>query len=81
MASRPVAFRYVGHVVVVGEHEQVAPISAPMLQMVALPVAEIAVGAGAEVLDDRAGAALDGEHAGDLEDDVLRATTSPTACR
>ena len=34
------------------------------------------VGAGAEVLDDRAGAALDGEHPGDLEDDVLRATTS-----
>ena len=54
----------------------VAPISAPMLQIVALPVAEIDVGAGAEVLDDRAGAALDGEHSGDLEDDVLRASTS-----
>ncbi len=31
-----------------------------------------AVGAGAEVLDDGAGAALHGEDAGDLEDDVLR---------
>ena len=29
------------------------------------------LGAGAEVLDDRAGAALHGEDAGDLQDDVL----------
>ena len=31
-----------------------------------------AVGAGSEVLDDRSGAALDGQHPGDLEDDVFR---------
>jgi hypothetical protein len=34
-----------------------------MLQMVALPVAEMEFGAGAEVLDDGAGAALHGEDA------------------
>ena len=50
-----------------------APISAPMLQTVALPVAVMRVGAGAEVLDDGAGAALHREDLGDLEDDVLRA--------
>ena len=76
MASRPVALRYGGHVVVVGEQRLVAPISAPMLQIVRLAGGRDRVGAGAEVLDDRAGAALDGEHAGDLEDDVLRAPTS-----
>ena len=47
-----------------GNSEVVAPISAPMLQMVPLPVRGEAVGAGAEVLDDGAGAALDGEDAG-----------------
>ena len=41
-----------------GNSEHVAPISAPMLQIVALPVAEIDSRAGPEVLDDRAGAAL-----------------------
>ena len=64
-----------------GKIDVVAPISAPMLQIVALPVARDGVGAGAEVLDDGAGAALDGEDLGDLEDHVLRATTSPTARR
>ena len=39
------------------------------------------VGAGTVVLDDRPGAALDGEHPGDLEDDVLRARPAATACR
>ena len=47
-----------------------------MLQIVALPVALIDVGAGPEVLDDGAGAALDGEDLGHLEDDVLRRASS-----
>ena len=42
-----------------------------MLQIVALPVQLMEVGARAEVLDDGAGAALDGEDLGHLEDDVL----------
>src|SRR6185312_14367866 len=37
----PVAFRYAAERASYGNNEQVAPISAPMLQMVALPVAEI----------------------------------------
>ena len=49
----------------------VAPISAPMLQIVALPVADSDSAPGTEVLDDRAGAALDREDLGDLQDDVL----------
>ena len=41
-ASRPVAFRYSAPCASsYGNSEQVAPISAPMLQIVALPVAEI----------------------------------------
>ena len=46
-----------------GKSEHVAPISAPMLQIVALPVAEIDSVPGTEVLDDRAGAALHREDA------------------
>ena len=55
-----------------GNTEQVAPSSAPMLQMVAFAGARDALGAGAEILDDLVGAALDGEHSAELEDDVLR---------
>src|SRR6266704_1770211 len=40
-ASRPVALRYAAERASYGNNEQVAPISAPMLQIVALPVAEI----------------------------------------
>ena len=54
-----------------GKTDVVAPISAPMLQMVALPVALMAAVPGSEVLDDGAGAALDGEDLGHPQDDVL----------
>ena len=43
-----------------------------MFVIVPLPVQLIERGAGAEVLDDPVGAALHGEHAGELEDHVLR---------
>ena len=49
-----------------GKTEVVAPSSAPMLVMVALPVQEMASHAGAEVLDDGVGAALHREDAASL---------------
>ena len=61
------------HVVVVGEQRcRWRRSRRPCCRSCALPVAEMRVGAGAEVLDDRAGAALDGQHPGHLEDHVLR---------
>ena len=52
-----------------GKTDVVAPISAPMLQMVAIPVQE-RLDTGAEVFDNGAGSILDGEDSSNLEDDI-----------
>ena len=55
-----------------GNIEVVAPSSAPMLVIVALPVALIVRAPGPKVLDDGVGAARHGQLAGHVEDHVFR---------
>ena len=62
-----------GHVRVVGEERRGGADLGAHVADGALAGGRDGVGAGAEVLDDGAGAALHGEDLGDLEDDVLRA--------
>ena len=54
-----------------GKTEVVAPNSAPMLVMVALPVALMEAAPGAEVFDDGVGAAGNGQLPCQVQDDVL----------
>ena len=70
-SARSVARRYAAIRSSKGKSEVVAPSSAPMLQIVALPVALIDSAPGAEVLDDLVGAALDGQQPAEIGDDVL----------
>ena len=60
-----------GHGVVVGEQRRGGADLGPHVADGGLAGAGDGVGAGTEVLDDGAGAALDGEDLGHLEDDVL----------
>jgi hypothetical protein len=62
-----------GHVRVVGEDRRRGADLGSHVADGPLAGGRDAVGAGAEVLDDGTGAALDGEDLGDLQDDVLRA--------